>query len=55
LVEDCIRLVKETAERLGGLDIIVNNAGWTKITTFGDLNALSYEEWDKVYINFGFS
>lgn len=48
IVEDCIRLVKNTVEELGGLDIIVNNAGWTKFTAFHDLDALSREEWDKV-------
>jgi NAD(P)-dependent dehydrogenase (short-subunit alcohol dehydrogenase family) len=45
---DCVRLVKETVQQLGGLDIIVNNAGWTRFAKFGDLNDLSHEEWDKV-------
>jgi [acyl-carrier-protein] S-malonyltransferase len=40
--------VKESAKQLGGLDIIVNNAGWTRFAKFGDLNDLSHEEWDKV-------
>jgi NAD(P)-dependent dehydrogenase (short-subunit alcohol dehydrogenase family) len=48
VVEDNIRLVKECVEQLGGLDIIINNAGWTRFTTFGDLNDLSHEEWNKV-------
>ncbi|KAG9773403.1 hypothetical protein KCU88_g5830, partial [Aureobasidium melanogenum] len=47
--EDIARLVKETVEQLGGLDIIINNAGWTRFATFGDLNALSHEDWNKCW------
>ncbi|KIW67720.1 hypothetical protein PV04_06952 [Phialophora macrospora] len=49
VVEDTIRLVKESVEQLGGLDIIINNAGWTRFTTFGDLNDLSHDEWNKCW------
>jgi NAD(P)-dependent dehydrogenase (short-subunit alcohol dehydrogenase family) len=45
---DNTRLVNETVEKLGGLDIIVANAGWTRMTKIGDIYALSYEEWNKV-------
>lgn len=45
---DTQRLVKETVEQLGGLDVIVNNAGWTRFSTFGDINDLSHDEWNKV-------
>ena len=45
---DNTRLVKETVEKLGGLDIIVANAGWTRMTKIGDIYALSHEEWNKV-------
>jgi NAD(P)-dependent dehydrogenase (short-subunit alcohol dehydrogenase family) len=48
VVEDTIRLVKESVEQLGGLDIIINNAGWTRFANFGDLNDLSHDEWNKV-------
>lgn len=51
IIEDCIYLIEKSVQELGGLDIIVNNAGWTRFTAFGDLNALSHEEWDKVSIN----
>ena len=47
VVEDTVRLVKESVEQLGGLDIIINNAGWTKFSNFGDLNALTHDEWNK--------
>jgi len=46
---DCRSMVKQSIKQLGGLDIIINNAGWTKITAFGDLDALSEEEWDKCW------
>lgn len=46
--EAITRLVRETVEQLGGLDIIVNNAGWTRFAKFEDLNALSHDEWNKV-------
>lgn len=40
--------MKDTIAALGGLDILVSNAGWTKFTEFGDLYAMSDEDWDKV-------
>jgi len=40
--------VKETVDQLGGLDIIVANAGWTRFSDFADLNALPLEDWNKV-------
>jgi NAD(P)-dependent dehydrogenase (short-subunit alcohol dehydrogenase family) len=46
---DIARLVEETVQRLGGLDIIINNAGWTRFAKFDDINDLSHEEWDKAY------
>jgi NAD(P)-dependent dehydrogenase (short-subunit alcohol dehydrogenase family) len=49
VASDCERLVKETIEQLGGIDVIVNNAGWTKPSKFGDLNALSHDEWNKCW------
>ncbi|PGH04081.1 hypothetical protein AJ79_07181 [Helicocarpus griseus UAMH5409] len=46
---DCVRLVKETIAQLGGLDVVISNAGWTKLARFGDLNGLNEEEWDKCW------
>jgi NAD(P)-dependent dehydrogenase (short-subunit alcohol dehydrogenase family) len=43
--DDCQRAVKETLDRLGGLDILFNNAGVIRRTTVVDL---SEEEWDQV-------
>ena len=43
-------MVKAAIEALGGLDIIIANAAWTKFEDkFGDLdNGLTDDEWDKV-------
>jgi NAD(P)-dependent dehydrogenase (short-subunit alcohol dehydrogenase family) len=46
--EDNVRIVNETVDKLGGLDIIIANAGWTRFSDFKDLNAMSLEEWNKV-------
>ncbi|KAL4868808.1 hypothetical protein BDV12DRAFT_196966 [Aspergillus spectabilis] len=43
---DCQNIVQTTIEQLGGLDILVSNAGWTKITVFNDLDAMGDEDWD---------
>ena len=42
-------LVKSAAEALGGLDIAIANAGWTRFSDFADLDALSDEEWDRCW------
>jgi NAD(P)-dependent dehydrogenase (short-subunit alcohol dehydrogenase family) len=46
--EDNVRVIKETVDKLGGLDVIVANAGWTRFSPFGDINALPLEDWNKV-------
>ncbi|CAG8196333.1 unnamed protein product [Penicillium salamii] len=47
--QDCINTVHSAIEQLGGLDIIISNAGWTKITNFGDLDAMDDDDWDKCW------
>jgi NAD(P)-dependent dehydrogenase (short-subunit alcohol dehydrogenase family) len=42
-------LVKTTLHDLGGLDILIANAGWTRFSNFADLDALSDDEWDKCW------
>ncbi|KAH8893575.1 NAD(P)-binding protein [Thozetella sp. PMI_491] len=49
IAEDNARVVKETVEKLGGLDILIANAGWTKFSDFKDLNSLSLDEWNKCW------
>jgi NAD(P)-dependent dehydrogenase (short-subunit alcohol dehydrogenase family) len=46
---ECRRMVQEASKHLGGLDIIVNNAGWTKPAPLGDLDALTEAEWDRCW------
>ncbi|KAH6608277.1 hypothetical protein Trco_004590 [Trichoderma cornu-damae] len=48
--EDNVRLVQETVKGFGGLDIIVANAGWTKMSQFGNLHALTDDEWNKCWM-----
>ncbi|RAL09494.1 SDR family NAD(P)-dependent oxidoreductase [Aspergillus homomorphus CBS 101889] len=47
--DDCIDAVKNTIEKLGGLDIVVSNAGWTKVTVFSDLDAMDDDDWDRCW------
>src|SRR3546814_5581507 len=42
---DCEKLVAETVEQLGGLDVLVNNAGMSP--TYESLDAVSEELYDK--------
>lgn len=41
--------VQTATEALGGLDIVIANAGWTRFSNFADLDALSEAEWDKCW------
>ncbi|KAF9882727.1 hypothetical protein FE257_005345 [Aspergillus nanangensis] len=47
--DDCINAVQSTIQQLGGLDIVISNAGWTKMTNFGDLDAMDDDDWDKCW------
>lgn len=42
------QLVHTAVEKLGGLDIIIANAGWTRFTRPGDIYDMSHDEWNKV-------
>ncbi len=50
IASDVAQLVKEASQKLGGLDIIVNNASWTRFAVFSDINDLSLDEWNKVLV-----
>jgi len=49
LEKDCIRVVQESISKLGGLDVIISNAGHTRFSNFGDLNDTTIEDWDLCY------
>lgn len=42
------RMVAETVERFGGLDVLVNNAGTTHFIPHQDLDALTDSVWDEI-------
>jgi 3-oxoacyl-[acyl-carrier protein] reductase len=48
--DDQVRaMVRQTLERFGRLDVLVNNAGITRRVPFPDLEALTDEVWDRLY------
>ncbi|TKA50021.1 hypothetical protein B0A49_12310, partial [Cryomyces minteri] len=45
------RLVSETIQTMGRLDVVVSNAGWTRITNFANLDeGMLDEDWDKCFL-----
>lgn len=49
VISDIQKCVQQTIKAFGGLDIIIGNAGFTKFSDFKDLDALTYEEWDRCF------
>lgn len=47
--EAAVKLVQGADSALGGLDIVVSNAGWTKIVPYDQLDELDDALWDGVY------
>ncbi len=47
--EDCTRLVASVLEHYGRLDVLVNNAGTTKVIPHGDLAAASLDVWRDIF------
>ncbi|KAF2845790.1 short-chain dehydrogenase/reductase-like protein SDR [Plenodomus tracheiphilus IPT5] len=43
------RAVQETIKGLGGIDIVIANAGWTRFSDWKDLDSMSEEEWDRCW------
>ncbi len=46
---DCRRLASAALERWGRIDGLVNNAGTTKFASMGDLDALSADDFHRIY------
>jgi len=46
---DCTRAVQETVSKLGGIDILISNAGYTRFSKFSDLYAPTAEDWDTCF------
>jgi NAD(P)-dependent dehydrogenase (short-subunit alcohol dehydrogenase family) len=47
--EDCRRLAKETLDRFGRIDYLVNNAGVTAFADHADLDALDASDFQRIY------
>ena len=47
--EDCRRIVKQTVDKWGRVDMLVNNAGTTKFADHADLNALNADDFLNIY------
>jgi ketoreductase RED2 len=47
--DDCERLVREVLEKCGRLDVLVNNAGATKVIAHRDLVAASVDVWREIF------
>src|SRR6056300_535386 len=45
---DCQKLIDETVNQFGGLDILVNNAATTEFLPFADMNLLTDDHWDSI-------
>lgn len=51
--EDCLRVVSETVDRFGGLDVLVNNAAIQPPESYVRLDELTRDAWDRmVAVNF---
>jgi 3-oxoacyl-[acyl-carrier protein] reductase len=47
--EDCRRMVQETLDKWGRVDVLINNAGTTKFCAHEDLDGLSKEDFLHIY------
>lgn len=44
------RLVKETVDTMGRLDVVVSNQGWTRVTDFFDIDdQVNEDDWDRTF------
>ncbi|MDP7010208.1 MAG: SDR family oxidoreductase [Verrucomicrobiota bacterium] len=45
----CRAIVQQAVEAFGGLDILINNAGTTRFIDFPDLEAVTDEDWERIF------
>ncbi len=48
LDEDCVAMVAEAKKAFGRLDVLVNNAGFTKFVQHENLDGLESDDWQKI-------
>ncbi|KAI5968778.1 hypothetical protein CANMA_002214 [Candida margitis] len=48
-MKELSQLVESTVEQLGGIDILISNAGWTKFIEYDDLDGMDEEAWDGTF------
>jgi 3-oxoacyl-[acyl-carrier protein] reductase len=48
MAPDAEQMVQEAVERLGGLGVLVNSAGYTEMIPFTNIDAIGEEMWDRV-------
>ena len=39
--DECLDLVNQAHEKLGGLDLVIANAGWSRPTPFNDIGKVT--------------
>jgi ketoreductase RED2 len=49
VAEDCTRLIEQVLERCGRLDVLVNNAGTTRVIPHRDLEAATLDVWREIF------
>ncbi len=49
VAEDCTRLIEQVLEQCGRLDVLVNNAGTTRVIPHRDLEAASLDVWREIF------
>ncbi|KAI5955484.1 hypothetical protein KGF57_003616 [Candida theae] len=48
-IDELTKLVDSTVEQLGGIDILISNAGWTKFVEYDDLEGMDEDVWDGTF------